>query len=94
MCVVLYKIEILKFCVLMLLFFLKRLVNMSIRRDFANMEELSSYQQELLPILLDSFEVQKLASRNCQTILKSIENLLVNLYVQFNPHVLISLQVH
>ena len=55
---------------------------------------MTAYQNELVPILLDSFEVHKIASKNCQAILKPVENLLLKLYIQFNPEALARVNIN
>jgi hypothetical protein len=47
-----------------------------------------AYQNELIPILLDTFEVHKIAIKNCQTILSPLESLLIKLYIQFHPELI------
>lgn len=49
------------------------------------MNELIAYQNDLVPLLLDSYEAYKLASRHQEPLCTSLNNLLVLLYYQFNP---------
>ena len=49
------------------------------------MTEFSTYQNSLIPLLLDSFEIYKLALKNNEKTKKYCENLLIKLYLQFNP---------
>lgn len=49
------------------------------------MNELIAYQNDLIPLLLDSYEAYKLASRHQEPLCTSLNNLLVLLYYQFNP---------
>ncbi|RNA38515.1 calcineurin-binding cabin-1 isoform X1 [Brachionus plicatilis] len=60
----------------------------SFRKTFDNMGEFYAYQNDLVPLLLDSFEIYKIAFKNNEKVAKFCENHLTKLYVQFNPEAL------
>ena len=53
--------------------------------NFKSIEELQIYQAELLPLLLDVFEVHKLSCKHCESMKADVEDLLTALYIQLNP---------
>ncbi|CAF0778497.1 unnamed protein product [Brachionus calyciflorus] len=60
----------------------------SLKKTFNDMNEFYAYQNDLVPLLIDSYEVYKLASKNNEKITKFCENNLTKLYIQFNPEAL------
>lgn len=52
------------------------------------MHEFILYQNELVPLLLETYEVYRMASKQNNPICKNTENLLLKLFIQFNPDVL------
>ena len=46
------------------------------------------FKRNLVPILLDSFELSRVILKNCDEIAKDIEQLLRHLYIQFHPDLL------
>lgn len=56
--------------------------------NITDMIEFSEYQNNLIPLLLDSFEIYKLALKNNEKIKRFCENHLTKLYLQFNPEAL------
>lgn len=68
--------------------FLKRNATEHFKKVFTAINDLVSYQSKLVPILMDSFEIYKMAIKYNETIGKKLENLLLRLYIQFNPEVL------
>lgn len=61
------------------------IANSKFKKDFADVNELVTYQNDLVPLLLDSYEAYKLASKHQESLCGSLNNLLVVLYYQFNP---------
>ena len=60
---------------------------MKFKTSFEDINELASYQNDLVPFLLDASEVYKLASKNYEPMeIKNIENFLLKLYIQFHPN--------
>ena len=47
-----------------------------------------SLQRNLVPILLDSFELSRVILKHCDELTKEIEQLLRHLYIQFHPDLL------
>ena len=56
-----------------------------IKSDFVDLADFEAYKNDLLPILLDTHEIYKLAVKHNESMLKNVEGVLSALYFQFNP---------
>jgi hypothetical protein len=65
--------------------FFKKTSTAKFQTEFSSLEDFSFYQVELIPILLETNELYKIASKNFETFAKTVEGLLITLYIQFHP---------
>jgi hypothetical protein len=64
------------------------------KQNFEDLNDLNNYQNELAPFLLDAYELYKLIARNEESLLSKAQDLLVKLYIQFNPELLCNVNLN